>query len=118
VSKSKTEQEFEVAMFEIYRRAKAEVGYNAKIFYNMLHRNGGLQTAKTLINSNRLSDGYGALMKEKRLDLTVEAMVVEQQKWHPLFLPEEIEKAKKRLQQTHYVIKLVDAEDDGKECDK
>ena len=42
---------FDVAMFEIYQRAKSEAGYNANIFLKMLSDRGGLDTAKYLINS-------------------------------------------------------------------
>lgn len=90
-------KQFDNAMFDIYRRAKSEAGYTANIFLEMLNRNGGLPTAKYLINAPKPSDGYTNLYERKRLDLTVEAVVVENTRWHPLFTPEEIEKAKKRL---------------------
>ena len=70
-------QQFDGAMFEIYRRAKSEAGYNATIFFRMLSDRGGLDTAKYLINSPKVSDGYTALSLRGRLDLTVEAMIVE-----------------------------------------
>ena len=91
------ERRFDGAMFDIYRRAKAEAGYNATIFLGMLSDRGGLATAKFLINSLKPSDGYTHLFERGRLDLTVEALVVENQDWHPLFLPDELDKARKRL---------------------
>jgi hypothetical protein len=63
----------------------------------MLGDKGGLATAKYLINALKPSDGYTHLYERGRLDLTVEAMVVENPKWHPLFTGEELTKAKKRL---------------------
>jgi len=105
VSTADLEKKFEAAMFEIYERAKSEAGYRAAIFHRMLSDRGGLETAKYLINAKDQSDGYTALWEKRRLDLTVEAMVVEQQKWHSLFLPEEIEKARNRLEQNDYVIR-------------
>lgn len=96
------EQQFEQAMFDIYRAAKKEAGYTAKVFLGMVADRGGLATAKYLINSPRPSDGYTALYERGRLDLTVEAMVVEHPKWHPLFTREEIDKAKARLRQYQY----------------
>ena len=42
---------FDGAMFEIYRRAKSEAGYNATVFLKMLSDRGWLDTAKYLINS-------------------------------------------------------------------
>jgi hypothetical protein len=43
------------------------------------------------------SDGYTALYERGRLDLTAEAMVIENKKWHGLFEEEELVKARKRL---------------------
>jgi hypothetical protein len=93
---------FDAAMFDIYKRAKTEAGYNANIFLKMLTDNGGLATAKTLINATKPSDGYTALYERERLDLTVEALVLGEPRGHSLFLPEEIERAEKRLKQYGY----------------
>lgn len=96
------QDQFEGAMFDIYRRAKAEAGYPATIFLQMLTRRGGLDTAKYLINQPLESDGYTHLYQRGRLDLTVEAVVVEQAQWHPLFAAEEIERARTRLMKFGY----------------
>lgn len=99
----KLEQQFDEAMFDIYRRAKKEAGYNATIFLQMLTEQKGIRTAKSLINSTKPSDGYTALFLKGRLNLTVEAVVVENERWHPLFLDVEIERARKRLRDHGYV---------------
>jgi hypothetical protein len=96
------ERDFDVAMLGIYTRAKVEANYTAKIYFDMLNRHRGLATAKALINATKPSDGYTALYERDRLDLTVEAMVLNEPRWHSLFLPEEIEKAEKRLKQYGY----------------
>ena len=93
---------FDAAMFNIYRRAKDEAGYTANIFLQMLTDRGGLETAKYLINAAQPSDGYTNLHQRGRLDLTVEAMILAEPKWHSLFRPEELERAKARLKQYHY----------------
>jgi hypothetical protein len=98
-------KQFDAAMFEIYRRAKSEAGYNATIFFGMLTDRGGLSTAKYLINSRKPSDGYANLHQLGRLDLTVEAMVVEDPKWHELFTDEELDKAERRLTDYEYIPK-------------
>lgn len=90
------ERKFDVAMREIYVRAKTEVGYNATRFLQMLDEHGGLETAKILLKGQHVSDGYFALIDRGRLDLTVEHLVLEE-KWHPLFSEEEREKARTRL---------------------
>jgi hypothetical protein len=68
----------------------------------MLHERGGIATAKALINAAKPSDGYTALYERGRLDLTVEAVVVENERWHILFTEDELEKATKRLLEYSY----------------
>ncbi len=92
-------------MHNIYKRAKTEAHYNATIFLKMLYERGGLGTARYLINAEKPSDGYTALYQRKRLDLTVEAVVIENEMWHPLFTPEELEKAMRRLDDYGYQVK-------------
>jgi len=102
---SERNAKFDEAMFEIYRRAKSEAKYNATIFLQMITENGGVATAKTLINAPKPSDEYTALYLKGRLDLTVEAMVVENKRWHELFTTDELWKAKDRLVAYRHEIK-------------
>lgn len=95
-------KQFDLAMIEIYRRAKSEARYNATIFLQMVGDRGGLATAKYLINSTTPSDGYTHLYERGRLDLTVEAMIMENPQWHELFTPEELSKARLRLEKYGY----------------
>lgn len=94
---------FDKAMFGIYATAKAEANYTATVFLGMLQKHGGVLTAKQLINATKPSDGYTALYERDRLDLTVEAVVVENQEWHELFTRDELAKARRRLGQYGYV---------------
>jgi hypothetical protein len=98
--------QFNAAMFSIYRRAKDEADYQANVFLGMLNDRGGIATAKYLINSAKPSDGYSALYERGRLDLTVEAEVVESPKWHSLFTADELRKARKRLADYRYEPKI------------
>src|SRR5258706_15162390 len=82
--RSKLESEFHDAMLEIYRRAKAEAGYNANRFLGMVSELGGFETARSLLHAATVSDGYAALWERRRLDLTVEAAILDP-KWEPLF---------------------------------
>jgi hypothetical protein len=95
--------EFDDAMHSIYHRALSEAGYKASIFLNMLFAYRGVETARRLIHSPNISDGYTALWERKRLDLTVEALIYDNEKWHPLFTPEEITICRKRLLQYGYI---------------
>lgn len=102
VDQERLNQQFDQAMFQVYRRAKDEAGYNATIFIQMLADKKGVQTAKTLINAPKPSDGYTALYLRNRLDLTVEALVIEDERWHILFTDEELNRARKRLKEYQY----------------
>jgi hypothetical protein len=95
-------KQFDTAMFDVYRRAKSEAGYTATIFLQMVTDRGGVATAKYLINAPKPSDGYTHLYDRKRLDLTVEALVVENERWHSLFTVEEISRARARLKAYGY----------------
>jgi hypothetical protein len=96
------EERFTEAMFGIYYKAKDEAGYVATKFLGMVYENQGLSTAKTLINMSRPSDGYTALWERNRLDLTVEALVVDNEGWWPLFEESEIKRARDRLAKYGY----------------
>jgi len=97
--------EFDSAMRSIYDRALSEANYKASIFKDMLYDNGGLQTARILIHSPKVSDGYTALWERGRLDLTVEAMVLENPRWHVLFSEDELSICAKRLKEYRYETK-------------
>lgn len=96
------EAQFDRAMENIYVRAKAEANYTASIFHRMLSDRRGVATAKYLINEQKVSEGYTALWERGRLDLTVEAVVFDNNEWHALFEPEEIERARRRLKDYGY----------------
>ena len=96
------ENEFHEAMVNIYRRANNEANYNARIFLQMVSERGGLKAAKMLINSSTVSDGYTALWEKRRLDLTVEALVFETEKYHSLFTKDELAICAKRLKDYGY----------------
>jgi hypothetical protein len=85
---SEIEAQFHEAMLTIYKRAKAEAHYPANRFLGMVVETGGLATARYLLHAEKVSDGYTALWERGRLDLTVEAMVLDA-KWRPLFTDEE-----------------------------
>lgn len=96
-------ENFDAAMMGIYHRALSEAGYRASIFLNMLHKLRGLETARRLIHSPAVSDGYIALWELGRLDLTVEALIIENTYWHELFSDEELAICRNRLREYRYV---------------
>ncbi|MCC4241140.1 hypothetical protein [Thalassospira povalilytica] len=93
-----TPEKFTEAMFANYRAAKAELGYNATYFLKMLNDRKGVGTARALLASPRHHDGYTELYKLQRLDLSVEALVLNEE-WRDLFLPEELDIARNRLRE-------------------
>ena len=82
---NKLQDAFTQKMIEIYERAKSECNYPAARFYQMVGENGGLATAKKLLASNRYSEGLTRLWELKRLDLSMEATLL-QQPWSNLLV--------------------------------
>jgi hypothetical protein len=93
---------FNLAMYDIYRRAKNEAKYNATRYLHMLDAHGGINTAHLLINSPTVSEGYTSLYLKGRLDLTVEALIWDNSEYHQLFSKEELRLIEKRLKEYRY----------------
>lgn len=89
-------KEFHKDMISIYQKAKKECGYNATRFLQMIAAQDGLTVAQSFIHSQP-TDGFTTLWELGRLDLTVEALIL-QQKYEGLFTAEEREAVQERLQ--------------------
>ena len=87
--------DFDRAMEQIYVQAK-QAGYTATRFHQMLVKHRGVETAHRLLP--QVSDGFTALQQLDRLDLTVEALVL-QPKWISLFSDNERQIARSRLRE-------------------
>ena len=98
---SADEVKFTEAMLDVYRRAKSEANYEARIFLSMVVERGGLETARYLLHAPKVSDGYTALYQRGRLDLTVEMVILDEQ-WRSLFTHEERRIAINRLRTYGY----------------
>lgn len=96
------ELSFEEAMLNIYRTARDECNYNATYFLQMIQSYGGLNAAKRLLHDDKVHDGLTNLFLRERLDLTMEALIWENEQWHPLFTVEEIQIARRRLDELDY----------------
>jgi len=101
--KSDLERLFDNAMMKIYHRAWDEAKYKATRFHQMLCEHGGLETAQLLLHSKNVSEGYTALWERKRLDLTVEALILNPE-WHELFSDIERNIARNRLKEYEFPI--------------
>jgi len=96
------EDAFHQKMVEVYERAKAECHYNAVRFHQMVQSEGGLLTAKKLLASNHYPEGLTRLWELKRLDISMEALVLKEP-WCRLFTNDELAIARKRLKELGYV---------------
>lgn len=95
-------REFDLAMRRIYDEATT-FGYRPGHFLRMLGKLGGLETARRLIRGSATS-GFETLWEHGRLDLSVEALILDAQ-WQPLFTAEELAIARRRLKDYNYVFK-------------
>jgi hypothetical protein len=95
-SRASLERAFKKAMYKIYDDAK-DAGHTAHRFREMIDDEGALRAASTLIAKSP-STGFAALWELGRLDLTVEALVI-QPKWSPLFTEAQQKQALRVLKQ-------------------
>jgi hypothetical protein len=98
---SDIQAQFDKAMFGIYHRAREQCDYNAVRFLQMLSEKLGLATAKHLLASGAPQEGFVHLWECGCLDLTVEALVL-QDRFRSLFTKEELDEAHRRLEELGY----------------
>ncbi len=91
--------EFTNCLFELADRMQREAGYNPTAFRGMLREHGGVETCKRLINAREPSQGYTQLWERNHLGLTVEAYILDNERWHSLFTSEELENCRRRLEE-------------------
>ena len=96
------EREFGLLMKSVYDLAKAEAGYNATVFVRMLGERGGVETARYLLREPKVSSGFVALWERKRLDLTVEAQLLANPNFWPLFEQRDLDTARRWLKEYGY----------------
>ena len=101
---SDLELKFDERMRQIYEQAKKECGYSANRFLQMVNADGGLVAAKKLLISKGYSEGLTRLWEEKRLDISMEATVL-QEPWCRLFTEAELAGATRKLKELGYEIK-------------
>ena len=94
---------FRQEMCDTYTIAKKEFGYNAARFLQMLNTMDGFDVAKQLIHKGGMSEGMIALWENHRLDLSVEARVL-QPEFATLFTEEEKNICHNRLKELGYEV--------------
>jgi 5-methylcytosine-specific restriction enzyme A len=93
-------KEFHKDMIAIYQNAKKECGYNATRFLQMVAAQDSVTVAKSFIHT-KPTEGFTTLWELGRLDLTVEALML-QPKYASLFTDEEREVVRERLKEYGY----------------
>lgn len=96
------QDEFDQRMQELHQAGKREARFSAPLFGELLKEHGGLETAKRFIHSHDYAPGFTKLWERQRLDLTVEAVIVSEAKWQPLFTAEEVAICRSRLAEYGY----------------
>lgn len=97
------ENQFHRAMVNVYERALRVCRYNATRFIQMVQNYGGVEAAKRLLHTPGFQYGFKELWLCGRLDITMEALVIQTQ-YAELFTEEEIQIAKTRLEECGYQI--------------
>jgi hypothetical protein len=94
------ESEFQAAMETTYKEG-AERGYYPTYFMQVLHKHGGVGTAKRLLAKQEPQTGLMKLYELGLLDSSMEAYVIKE-RYQPLFTEEEIAEARRRLEDLGY----------------
>jgi hypothetical protein len=97
---SDLEQAFNQDMAKTYQEA-VKIGYRPARFLQMLSENGGVETARIILSQPNTTDGFTTLWEKKRLDLSVEAVVLKPE-YAPLFSADDRAKAQARLAEVDY----------------
>lgn len=87
--------------------AKRDLGYNPGDFLKMLASYGGYETVSKLIAEKNPSSGFETLWERRRLDLTVEALVLETH-WRRFFNDTLLQRAEARLKSAGYALRMPD----------
>ncbi|MCM3618454.1 hypothetical protein M3936_12765 [Sutcliffiella horikoshii] len=100
----KVKEELRCDLLNIYKTAKLECNYNASRFLQMLSSNeDSITITKKLVLSNVPSDGFTKLWELNRLDLTVEALIYENERYQQFFTETELEFIKDKLVSYGYI---------------
>ena len=93
-----TKADFHNEMLSLFRRTGMATGYWPNYFLRSVRKDGGGAVAKKLLAPNQTSTGFDRVVEERRADLSVEAIVLEDRYSH-LFTLAELDEARERLAQ-------------------
>ena len=96
------DRRFKAGLLEAYDILNRELDYRPTYFLQMVQGSeSGAEVAKRLLAKEGLSDGFVRLWEEGRLDLSLEAYVLEPE-FAPLFTDDELAVARQRLVDCRY----------------
>ncbi|MEZ8230694.1 HNH endonuclease [Vibrio splendidus] len=96
------EEEFQRTIIELCSTTARETEYNPKGFRSKALRVGAFNYAQEILDSpNDQWEGFTELFLNKRLDLSLEVLVLQKQ-WQKLFTTKQLETAQRRLQKVEY----------------
>ena len=101
---NQTRQRFQAHIQDLIERSISECRYRPTAFRAMVHKSGAVEACCRVIMdypADKLPAGFTKLFSCGRLDLTVEAAVL-QHPWCRLFEREILERARDRLQRVRY----------------
>lgn len=101
VMNAELENQLRDDLLEACRICREELNYNPTRFLQMLGEKGPVPTTIQLVTSTEPSEGFTRLWEEGALHLTVEAHAI-RPRYNPLFAPEIIDMARRRLRQYGY----------------
>lgn len=96
MSEKDVKAQFHQEMLRIYKEA-AGFGYRPTYFLRMVNEQGGLVAARKLLRDGTVSYGFVQLWRKGRLDISVEAVVLDP-RWRDLFTSNELDVARRRLE--------------------
>lgn len=82
-------QQFQETLLASCQKAQDEMGCQMTRLMQTIEKRGGVETVGELLRRGRLSDGFDALQKGRRLELSIEAVVV-QEKFGQLFTDDQV----------------------------
>jgi len=93
------EQRFRTELLDLIAECK-KLKYNPSRFSQMIGAK-PFEAVRSLLNASETSDGFGTLFQLKRLDLSVEAVVLKPE-WRECFTQAERDSARRRLADAGY----------------
>ena len=103
-----TENDFRVQLIEFFESDECNIdGYSTVRILEMINKSkDAIKLVKGFMNNPKPSGGFRALKAIKRLDLSLEAYILEREEVKELFTLDEIEMAQFRLREAKYTSKV------------